>query len=120
MDTFLFDIPVLGISTWMFLDLVKIKFHNHYLVLRIDNHLILYTNLYTTNKMHKRIIDHLLRLDFHSCFLVEKLNPFKYVVSLSSHALSVFTNTLKQLFSSTTWCQQQFCSWTWFWFVSSP
>lgn len=102
MDTFLFDIPVLGISTWMFLDLVKIKFHNHYIVLRIDNHLILYTNLYTTNKMHKRIIDHLLRLDFHSCFLVEKLNPFKYVVSLSSHALSVFTNTLKQLFSCQT------------------
>lgn len=103
MDTFLFNIPVLGISAWMYLDLVKIHFHNHCLVVRIDNHLLLYTNLYTTNKMHKHIIDHLLRLDFHTCrFLVEKLNPFKYAISFSCHDLPVFTSMLKQLFSCQT------------------
>ena len=99
MDTFLFHIPVLGISSWMFLNSVKLTFHTHKLTLYIDDNLILCTALYTTHKVHKQVIEHLLHLGIHCPFLLEKINPYKYIVSLPSTSLLILTDMLKKLFS---------------------
>lgn len=99
MDAFLFHIPVIGISAWMFLNSVKLTFHNHNLILYIDDNLILYTALYTTHKVHKKLIEHFLQLDAHCPFLLEKINPYKYIVSLPSSSLFLLTDMLKKVFS---------------------
>lgn len=99
MDAFLFHIPVVGISAWMFLNSVKIKFHHHHLFLYIDDDLILYTAFYTTHNVHKQVIEHLLRLGTYCPFLMEKTNPYKYIVSLPSSSLFMFTDMLKKIFS---------------------
>lgn len=95
-----FSVPVLGNSYTMDIDFIRFYYHRSYLMFYSHSrHEPFITNLYTTRKDHKQMIEFF--QDPMKPVYIEQVTPYKYYLSIEkkSETLDFLVSMLKELFT---------------------